>query len=95
VSVVTFLVTPEQAETLALASQQGSIQLALRNQMDTVQIKTMGTRTSALLGQIGRMAARRPAPSRSAAAPAAAAAPQPSATVIEVYRGGARTLQKF
>ena len=35
VPVVTFLVSPEQAETLALAAQQGSIQLALRNQLDT------------------------------------------------------------
>jgi pilus assembly protein CpaB len=95
VGVVTFLVTPEQAETLALASQQGSLQLALRNMMDTSRVKTFGTRTSALLGgPIGRPVARRAAP-RASAAPAAAAAPQPSSTVIEVYRGGARTLQKF
>ncbi len=94
VGVVTFLVTPEQAETLALASQQGSIQLALRNMLDTVRVKTFGTRTSALLGgAIGRpLAARRPA---RGPAPTAVAAPQPSQTVIEVYRGGARTLQKF
>lgn len=94
VGVVTFLVTPEQAETLALASQQGSIQLALRNMLDTVRVKTFGTRTSALLGgAIGRpLAARRPARGPS---PAAVAAPQPSQTVVEVYRGGARTLQKF
>jgi pilus assembly protein CpaB len=94
VGVVTFLVTPEQAETLALASQQGSIQLALRNSLDTVRIKTFGTKTSALLGgAIGRpLPARKPA---NRSAPVAAAAPQPSQTVIEVYRGGARTLQKF
>jgi pilus assembly protein CpaB len=94
VGVVTFLVTPEQAETLTLASQQGSIQLALRNMLDTTRVKTFGTRTSALLGgAIGRPLARRPASRGSA--PAASAAPQPSQTVIEVYRGGARTLQKF
>jgi pilus assembly protein CpaB len=94
VGVVTFLVSPEQAETLALASQQGSIQLALRNQLDTARVKTTGTRTSALLGgPIGRPVARRPAVSRGQTA--AAPAPQPSQTVIEVYRGGARTLQKF
>ncbi len=40
VPVVTFLLTPEQAETLALASQQGSIQLALRNQLDTMEVRT-------------------------------------------------------
>jgi pilus assembly protein CpaB len=96
VGVVTFLVTPEQAETLALASQQGSIQLALRNMLDTVRVKTSGTRTSALLGgPIGRpVGTRRPTVSRGPAT-AAAPAPQPSQTVIEVYRGGARTLQKF
>jgi pilus assembly protein CpaB len=93
VGVVTFLVSPEQAETLALASQQGSIVLALRNSLDTTRVKTFGTKTSALLGgTIGRpLPARKPA---NRAAPVAAA-PQPSQTVIEVYRGGARTLQKF
>jgi len=90
VPVVTFLVTPEQAETLALASQQGSIQLALRNQLDTVEVKTNGTRRSALMGGPGRPAARRAA-SRGTPAPA----PQPSQQVVEVYRGGVRTLMKF
>jgi pilus assembly protein CpaB len=95
VGVVTFLLTPEQAETLALASQNGSIILALRNSMDTVRVKTFGTKVSALLGgAIGRpLPARKPV-NRNTAAPVAAA-PQPSQTVIEVYRGGARTLQKF
>jgi pilus assembly protein CpaB len=95
VGVVTFLLTPEQAETLALASQQGSIQLALRNQLDTARVKTTGTRTSALLGgPIGRPVTRRSTVSRGSSAPAATVQ-QPSQTVIEVYRGGARTLQKF
>lgn len=91
VPVVTFLVTPEQAETLALASQQGNIQLALRNQLDTAAVKTNGTRRSVLMsGPVSRVA-RRPTVSR---APVAAA-PQPSQQVVEVYRGGVRTLMKF
>jgi pilus assembly protein CpaB len=91
VPVVTFLVTPEQAETLALASQQGSIQLALRNQLDTMEVKTTGARRSALMGgPVGRSTARRTA-SRGVPAPA----PQPSQQVVEVYRGGVRTLMKF
>src|SRR3954468_5378674 len=91
VPVVTFLVTPEQAETLALASQQGSIQLALRNQLDTMPVKTTGTRRSVLMGgPVGRTVARRPNVNR---APVAAA-PQPSQQVVEVYRGGVRTLLK-
>jgi pilus assembly protein CpaB len=93
VPVVTFLVTPEQAETLALASQQGSIQLALRNQLDTMPVKTTGTRRSVLMkGPVGPAVARRASPNR---APVAAAAPQPSQQVVEVYRGGVRTLMKF
>src|SRR4051794_9370264 len=93
VPVVTFLVTPEQAETLALASQQGNIQLALRNMLDTMAVKTTGTRRSVLMGgPVGHQAvARRPGVNR---APVAAA-PQPSQQVVEVYRGGVRTLMKF
>jgi pilus assembly protein CpaB len=93
VPVVTFLVSPEQAETLALASQQGTIQLALRNQLDTASVKTTGTRKSVLMGgPVGR-----PAPRRSLATTRApvVAAPQPSQQVVEVYRGGVRTLMKF
>ena len=52
VPVVTVLVTPEQAETLALASSQGRIQMAMRNQLDTLPIKTNGARVSALLGPV-------------------------------------------
>jgi pilus assembly protein CpaB len=90
VPVVTFLVTPEQAETLALASGQGNIQLALRNQLDTMQVKTNGTRRSALM-RVGNPApARRSGPVR-----AAAPAPEPAAQTVEVYRGGVRTLMKF
>ncbi|MGH7630918.1 MAG: Flp pilus assembly protein CpaB, partial [Gemmatimonadales bacterium] len=53
VGVVTMLLTPEQAETLALATGQGRIQLALRNMLDTAHIETKGTRSSALMGRIG------------------------------------------
>jgi pilus assembly protein CpaB len=95
VPVITLLVTPEQAETLALASSQGRIQLALRNMLDTMHIETRGTRVGALMGgPIGRVAPvavvrRKPA------APQELSVPEPTQTVIEVYRGGARTLQKF
>lgn len=94
VSVVTVLVTPEQAETLALAASQGRIQMALRNSLDTLHIETRGTRVSALMGgPIGRVPVATP---RRAAAPVRElSVPEPSQTVIEVYRGGVRTLQKF
>jgi pilus assembly protein CpaB len=89
VNVVTFLVSPEQAETLALASQQGRIQLTLRNMLDTTHVQTGGTRVSALMGTLPGRRARR------AGAPVRASVPDPSPTTVEVYRGGQRTLMKF
>jgi Flp pilus assembly protein CpaB len=35
VSVVTLLLTPDQAELLTLAAQEGKVQMALRNTLDT------------------------------------------------------------
>ncbi len=93
VPVVTLLVTPEQAETLALAANQGRIQLALRNMLDTLHVETRGTRVSALL--FGPPAGRAAARPRTAAAVRALSVPEPSQTVIEVFRGGVRSLQKF
>ena len=92
VPVVTFLVTPEQAETLALASQQGRIQLTLRNTLDTLTTRTPGTRVSALMGTPVRAPAgpRRPAPAR-----AQTGAPAPAQPTVEVYRGGVRSLERF
>jgi len=43
VPVVNLLVTPEQAETLSLASNETHIQLILRNPLDTDAVKTPGT----------------------------------------------------
>jgi pilus assembly protein CpaB len=85
VPVVTLLVSPEQAETLALAANQGQIQLALRNTLDTITVRTSGTRVNALLGgTVVRGGTRR-----------RASQPAASPTVVEVYRGGERTLQRF
>jgi pilus assembly protein CpaB len=89
VPVITLLVSPEQAETLALASQQGRIQLALRNALDTATIRTRGTRVSALMGNVA------PAPSRRRSAPVRTGPPVPTPTTVEVYRGGQRSLEKF
>lgn len=89
VPVITLLVSPEQAETLALASQQGRIQLALRNALDTATIRTRGTRVSALMGNVA------PSPSRRRSAPVRTGPPVPTPTTVEVYRGGQRSLEKF
>jgi pilus assembly protein CpaB len=91
VTVITLLVTPEQAERLTLASNQGRIQLALRNTLDTLTAETSGVLASGLLGGAKRAGPRRPgrAPSR----PVETAAPAP--TIVEGYNGGVRTLLKF
>ena len=50
VQVVNLLVTPEQAEVLALASNETRIQLVLRNPLDTQTTKTAGVAMSGLFG---------------------------------------------
>jgi pilus assembly protein CpaB len=93
VTVVTLLVTPEEAEKLTLASTEGKIQLALRNPLDPSAPETPGIRPAVLLGSASRPA---PAPRPVAAARPQAApqpppppAPEPPATV-EVIRGDKR-----
>jgi pilus assembly protein CpaB len=49
-NVVTLALTPAEAERLALAEDQGTIALALRNPMDVVPVETRGVRVGALLG---------------------------------------------
>ena len=93
VSVITVLVTPDQAETLALASSQGHIQLALRNTLDTTRIVTDGAKTSQLLGvRAAPVAGVRP---NRGVRPPVVADPTPRATVIESYKSGVRTHQKL
>src|SRR5207249_1395994 len=89
VTVITLLVTPEQAEVLILAANEGRIQLALRNTLDLATVETRGARAASLL----RMA-RPDSGSRRAAALRRSAPPDP-AIVIEAYKGGVRTLIKF
>ena len=96
VPVLTLLVTPEQAETLALASGQGRIQMALRNALDTLPIHTNGARLTTIMG------GPRPATALTGTAAQAwrrtsPAAPTPVAeeTIVEGFRGGERTLTKF
>jgi len=92
VGVLTVLVTPEQAESLALASNQGKIQLALRNTLDTLHIKTDGARAGTLLAlRPAQAPSSRPNRGPRTTAPT----PRSAETVIEGYNGGVRTLLKF
>jgi len=87
VTVVTVLVTPEQAEKLALAADAGKIQMALRHTLDLESVETQGERTS-------RLFAGTPGPGgpagRSGAAPVTT-----RENIIEIYRGGRRTLISY
>jgi pilus assembly protein CpaB len=51
--VVTLLVTPEQAEKLALASHEGTLRLALRNLNDDKIVNTAGSTVPTLLASYG------------------------------------------
>lgn len=89
VGVLTVLVTPEDAERLALASQQGRIQLALRNMLDVRDTRTIGARMSRMFGGGGEAAPR------VAQRPAAPPAEEAPGQTIEVYKGGVRALISF
>ena len=48
---MTLLVTPQDAERIALAQAEGQIMLVLRNPLDTEPTATSGVRTPALFGR--------------------------------------------
>lgn len=88
-NVVTLLVTPEDAERIALAASEGSIMLTLRNPLDRAPTKTQGVRSAALLG------APAPAPvvkasstGRRIAVRPSAPAPAPEPAKVETIRAG-------
>jgi pilus assembly protein CpaB len=60
VKAVTLLVTPEQAEKLALASSEGKLQLVMRNQIDQGDEQTPGVNKRGLLS--GERATQTPEP---------------------------------
>ena len=94
VPVVTLLVTPEQAETLTLAANQGRIQLTLRNALDTLEVQTLGVRSAALFGNLGRPSALASSPAWRRTA-VATRPPVVEETIVEGFRGGERTLTRF
>jgi pilus assembly protein CpaB len=90
VTVVTLVVTPDEAERLTLASTEGKIQLALRNPLDLESPETAGVRPGMLMGNVQQRPA--PAARRASSAPARTSAPvyaQPAPTV-EIIRGDKR-----
>jgi pilus assembly protein CpaB len=91
-AVVTLLVTPPDAEKLALAQTEGQLLLALRNPLDVAAVQTQGVRMSGLLG------APAPAPVIKASGPVKRAvivapppAPAPKPYSVDAIRGGKRS----
>jgi pilus assembly protein CpaB len=105
VGVVNLLVTPEQAEMLSLASNQTTIQLVLRNPLDTQVAKTPGTAVVELFAANGPR--RRPEPEKVYVKVAARPLPPPppvevrpappvrQSFVMEVINGNKKTETKF
>ena len=83
VTVVTLLVTPDQAERLTLASTEGKIQLALRNPNDKETPETPGIRPAVLM-------ASAPPPRPRVVVPQAPPPPPPPPPTVEVIRGDQR-----
>jgi pilus assembly protein CpaB len=95
-AVVTLLVSPEDAERIALAQAEGQIMLSLRNPLDTEPTASSGVRTGALFGQ----APEQPAPvvraismRRAPAVTTAVSAPPPAPKIytVEAIRAAKRS----
>ena len=101
VPVVTVLVTPEEAETLSLASNETRVQLVLRNPMDAQKADPKGTAVARLFRDLPPPGAvRPPSPSvrvKKTALPKLSAPPPPppQPIVVELLRGPARSSEKF
>ncbi|MDQ6678259.1 MAG: Flp pilus assembly protein CpaB [Acidobacteriota bacterium] len=95
-AVVTLQVSPQEAETLILASGEGHIQLVLRNPGDSRRQATSGTLLSAIYGTrtTPEPAPRRPraAAVKSPSEPIAPASSPPPARTVEVVRGTRKSL---
>jgi pilus assembly protein CpaB len=90
-TVVTLLVTPEDAERIALASAAGQIMLTLRNPLDQELTETKGTRLASLMGAPDPQPVPRVVSGvRRAEPPAPAPSPVPSIYTVETIRAAKR-----
>jgi len=95
-SVVTLLVTPEDAQRLALAAAEGRITLILRNPLDNAPTESAGIRAGGLMGNPPpppAAAPRTPRPSVAAAPAVPPPTPPPAPYTVEAIRGAKRTTE--
>ena len=93
-SVITLLVSPDDAQRLTLASSEGRIQLILRNPLDTRQQDLNGVTTGSLYRRTSApvpAVVSKPRPKRVAVE----APPTPTVYSIEIIRGNKKDEQKF
>jgi pilus assembly protein CpaB len=94
--VITLLVSPGDAQRLTLATQEGRIQLALRNPLDTRKESLGSTKASSLLpggGQVAAAAETKPKIHKGVAK--AAPPPPPAPFQVEIIKGSKRDQAKF
>jgi pilus assembly protein CpaB len=91
VQVVNLLVTPEQAETLSLATNGVKIQLVLRNPLDTKTDPVQGTAMGNIFADQNIAPLKTPAVVRQAKK----SVPPPAVSSIEIINGSKRTEEKF
>jgi len=90
-TVVTLLVTPEDAERIALASAEGQIMLTLRNPLDTEATQTKGTRLASLMGAPDPPPVTKVVRGVRKAVPPPAPPPPPPVYAVETIRAAKRT----
>lgn len=91
VQVITLLVTPEEAQKVALATQEGRIQLTLRNPLDADAPGVRVTKNAALYGSA--LPTTRPATPR--APLLAKTIPPPPTYTVEMIRGDKKDVTTF
>jgi len=107
---VTLAVTPEEAERLAIAMNTGAIQLVLRGYGDPDSVRTKGATSTDVLAQLQGTAVPvaqpqspntrprvvyRPLPPAVKPTPPPPPPPPPQSALVNVYRAGKATPQKF
>jgi len=95
VPVITLLVSPEDAQKLTMASNEGRIQLALRNPLDTSEENLAVLRDSSLYRVPGPAVDPKPARTRVRHVTAAPKPAAPSMYVVEMIKGDKRDVAKF
>lgn len=92
--VITLLVSPDDAQKLALASSQGRIQLALRNPLDTGDTGPNATSLGSVFGEMSKPAPP-PVTHPKVRHVVVHAAPPPQPYTVEVYKGDKKDVTKF